>query len=195
MIMSTPTALFHKESLHRGSVVQGNQGVGDLLESGESRTVEVKGSAFSSLNRRLHDPRDRPEPSDVTVESLRRCIVGFLNADGGTVLIGAVDGRRHQEQAALSSAPKIGDFVVCGVNAEMRHNWDDYEHRLLQAIRTGIEPEPSVALLSIERELIEDRIVCTVTVRPSSHTWFYSCGTRRDRSPKFYVRTGALTGL
>jgi hypothetical protein len=163
----------------------------DLLERGEDRQLAVKGWAFSDLAHWLDDERSSPRTSDNAIENIRRVIVALLNSDGGNVVIGAVDSGNQRYQARLVDAPRIGDYIICGIDGEMRAGWDVYEHQLRQACNAGIEPSPA-ALISASRVSVAGRTVCVLTVQPSRQNWFYT-QSRRDRAYRFYIREGGST--
>lgn len=176
----------------------------ELLECDEGPRLEIKATAFVDIDARRSGALKAPGHETVSraADSLLRTIAGMLNAHGGTILVGAIEEERRRSLLRSSSAepsagaPRIGRYLVCGIEHELDRGRDSYERRLLEMCHTMLEPSPS-GFVTMRFEPIEDRTVCIVDVRatPKSGegaTWVYH-RPARSRYPRFYVREGAST--
>jgi hypothetical protein len=127
---------------------------------------------------------------------LARAVTGFLNADGGTIVIGAAEGeqlRRGDRRVAelFSGAPEVGRYLVRGIGEEASEEVDAFERRLLEIFARKIEPESS-SFIQVRVEQVSGRTVCVLTVpriaRSDSGPWFYYRESRG--SMQFFVRRG-----
>lgn len=145
----------------------------DVIAAGESQTTEFKSTA--RLN--LHTQQPDPKLEHVIVKT----VCGFLNAEGGTLLIGVDD-----------TGQIIGldnDFKTLGTKA----NVDGYELFLRQLLDTNL----SVNTATTVRIRFEDRLgstICVVSVAASGKPVFAKPpkGTGSD-TKEFWVRTGNAT--
>lgn len=141
----------------------------DLIAMGETSNIEFKSSA------RVDMTGDR---KDFLEDAIVKTIAGFLNADGGTLLIGVND---------------EGD--VLGLDRDFKTlrkaNPDGYElwlHDLFSAW-LGI---PALLYVSVNFDDVSDCKICRIGVRPSSHP-VYANKPKNPESDTFYVRTGNST--
>ena len=163
--------------------------VESLLAEGESDTVEFKGSAFVDINRWLATSQATVS-NEVTNEGVLRTIVGFLNSQGGTFIIGILEAGKFSEEmrSKLSKFPRVNEFICCGVEMDfLGKNWDAFQLRLQNVINTRILPPPTVSI-TIQRKDFQGQTMCVLSVRPSFRLWFYL----KD-DPNFYVRRGGST--
>jgi type I restriction enzyme R subunit len=104
-------------------------------------------------------------------DAVVRTIAGFLNTDGGTLLVGVDDGRRPIGLAydtALVKPPNVDGLV----NWLTTHRATALTHAAVMRTRTRIEA-------------IEDVETCRVDVAPSSRP---VTARMSDKSEKFWVR-------
>jgi hypothetical protein len=171
-----------------------------LLVAGESRRVAFEPAARLDWQAWLATRGAETVLSEDRANSgLMRTIVGMLNADGGNVVIGAIDRQSEDGRAVPSGSEFIDalprrDSVTClGVEAEYdEEGWDGYRLWLDEAIGSRIDPQPTGAVSS-RREALEGKTeLCILTVEPRQSTWYY-----RFLGPaepvKFYVREGTRT--
>ncbi len=162
--------------------------VRELLEGDEDQTLEVKASAFVNIHRWFQRAAREPD-DDVFTSGVVRAVVGMLNAEGGEVVIGALETDRFRD-FDLDQFPAVGDYSCIGVDIEfgiVASNWDKYALRLGSKLNAAIEPPPT-GLVTIERDEIEGRSLAILRVRATSGTWYY---VKDD--PKLYVREGNAT--
>lgn len=142
-------------------------GVRDLIDAGESASLEFKSSARFNYYTKTVDPK---------LEAvIAKAVAGFMNADGGSLLIGVND-----------SAMPVGieaDLTTLG-----HQNKDVYEQFLLNLVvkSIGIERSPDVAF-SFHR--VEDVDICMVRVSASPKPAYVTDGPER----RLYVRVGNTT--
>lgn len=139
----------------------------DYLIRGEHARLEFK----STLRWDIRNSQVNKELQKVIVKS----IVGFLNSEGGILLIGVTD-----------------DNSVFGIEKDMetigRHDRDGFEQTLFQLITTYLGPEFSM-YIHVKYEEKEGQTVCIIEIESSSKPVFLN-----DRSEKeFYVRSGNTT--
>lgn len=115
-----------------------------LLEGPETTEFEIKGSAFTPLDDWLRKGKVTSETDGFCVNTICKEVVGFLNAGGGTLLIGAVEVKNYPNSQALEDFPKTPHNIVCGVmDVTFRtRGWDVWERKLRDTLRTHISPAP-----------------------------------------------------
>jgi hypothetical protein len=175
--------------------------VADLLKLEESITLEVKGSAFAPLDPWLFEGEQLIESQSFFHRGILHAIVGFLNADGGSIVIGGLERQRYRH---LSEAPppenrpefkEIGGYLCAGLLDPYyyKRGWDPYERKMAQAIASNVTPDPS-PLLSIRNEEAEGITFCVIDVGPGQEAgWHYLKPQGEDGGAQFLVRQGART--
>ena len=144
-------------------------GVSALIEDGESNVLEFKQSARWS-----HGTELKGKSEQVIVKT----IAGFMNSEGGTLLIGVSD-----------------DGTVTGLQPDYqtlsKSNRDGYELFLTQLIADKITG-PSPALCKMSFHEIEGKDVCRVDVAASAKPVF-ACPVNSKQATDFWVRQGNQT--
>lgn len=132
-----------------------------ILETGENQNVEFKSSLIHDLKRN--------EKSKDLPEVIAKEIVGFLNADGGSLLIGVEDNGN-----------------ICGIEHDFQYvknkNIDGFRLRILDLIdkKIGIEYK---SLIFIKFHSVENKTICQLEIKKSEEEAFYE--------GVFYLRTDA----
>ncbi len=177
------------------------------LAQEESRVLEVKGSAFVDVITWLKSKKTKPDAKSPE-EGILRSITGMLNADGGTIVIGALENREPfvkaaREGGALADRPWFEDrYIVFGIEEDYklsgnRQDWDSFLQKLFRKISDRIEPQPA-PWLTIEPRDYEGRRLAVISVREPDSSWFYLRQGKND-PPQFLVRqenqTIPLSGL
>jgi predicted HTH transcriptional regulator len=141
--------------------------VADLVLQGESTVLEFKSSLrWDHLQERVNKALEA---------AVAKSVSGFLNAEGGTLLIGVAD-----------------DGQVLGLEKDLqslgRQDPDGYEQRLLQVLENtlGLEHLPCVA---VGFESVSGDLVCVVRVEQSPRPVFLTDGGQKT----FYARIGNTT--
>ncbi len=139
-----------------------------LIERGEGLFLEFKETLRYDIR--------KGEVSKEMERMVLKTIVGFLNADGGTLLIGVGD------NSTIAGLEK--DY-----NALPKKNRDGFENHVNMLIKTLIGLS-FAKYVSIAFESIEGRDICMVNVR-ESHKPAYLQGP--DNKEEFFVRVGNST--
>lgn len=142
----------------------------ELIAGGESNVVEFKSTARWNLRKQAKDPK----MEHVIVKT----VAGFMNAEGGTLLIGVAD-----------------DGTVVGLEKDYttihKHDRDGFELFLTQLIVANLTG-PAGALLRVSFESLDGQDVCRVDVAAGGKPVFAKAldgGGHRD----FWVRMGNQT--
>ncbi len=153
----------------------------DCLEKPESGRVEVKGSVQQDLRAYLADGTvKKMDPKD-GVDPILKTIAGFLNTDGGLLLIGAVE-EIHFKGTDLSAYPQIGDHRLTGIDVDM--DFDKAERTVTNKIRQHISSVAS-RMCKISYFSIEGKELMAVEVG--------KCPMLQDYQGNIYVRENAQT--
>jgi ATP-dependent Lon protease len=144
--------------------------VSELIAGGESRTLEFKATARVNL---------ATGQRDISIElAVIKTVAGFLNAHGGTLLIGVAD-----------------DRTVRGLNEDIvatnKKGRDGYENALTSILESAIG-RPAATQVHISFEAIPEGEVCRLDVQPSDEPVF----VRNNKGDAdLYVRINNSTRL
>ncbi len=143
-------------------------GVSHLIKEGEGFSTEFKET--------LRYDRRRKEVSKEVERMVMKTIVAFLNAKGGSLLIGVSD-----------------DGEVVGLEDDYqtlpKKNRDGFENHLSMLVKTMIGL-PFTKYVGVKFEKINDQEVCLVSVGESHRPAYLRGG---DRKEDFFVRVGNST--
>ncbi len=144
----------------------------DLLAAGESQTIEFKSTA--RFNRHTGQPDKRME------HVVAKTVCGFLNAEGGKLLIGVDD-----------------DANVIGLDDDMqtlgsKGNPDGYELYLRQLLDNALSA-PTAATVRIHFEPHAGADLCIVTASASAKPVFAKATEGGGPPSEFWVRIGNAT--
>lgn len=145
-------------------------GVVELLRAGESSTVE-----FKSTGRWNQHTNQRDDQIELVIA---KTVAGFLNAEGGTLIIGVDDDGTPiglARDLALMKEPDV----------------DRYELWINDFLMATLG-KPAVAFVSTRFVPVGEEHVVVVDVRPSSQPVFVN-EPRGQRTADFYVRMGNST--
>ena len=146
----------------------------NLLQQEESDILEFK----STLQ---WDVRKSCKNEELRFEVLGT-IVGFMNHEGGTLLIGVQDNHN-----ILGLAP---DLNTLGKNK----NSDDFQQLLNNLISDRINMG-FVPLIKICFETVEEKEICAIDVKRAAEPVFLDAQEGKQRVKKFYIRQGNTTRL
>ena len=146
----------------------------ELLHAGESDRVEFKSTARVNLRTGAKDERME--------QVVAKTICAFLNADGGTLLIGVDDAG-----VPLGLAPDFG--TLKSADADRFELW-------LRDLITSSMGQNAAAQVGVEFAELHDAagvpaLVCRVTATPSPRPVYLRAG--KAASPEFWLRTGNST--
>ncbi len=143
------------------------QSIPTLIANGENEFVEFK----SSLR---HDYRQ--VKTDKNLEHvILKTLAGFLNAGGGTLVIGVND---FGEILGLAN-----DYLSL-----KKKNKDGFQQRVIQMVSTAFGKD-ICSKIHISFHQIEEKDICTVLVEPSKRPVYFNEGNRTI----FFLRTGNVT--
>ncbi len=145
----------------------------DVISAGESQTTEFKSTARWNL----HTQQPDPKLEHVVVKT----VCGFLNAEGGTLLIGVDD---EGQILGLDS-----DFSTLGAKG----NADGYELFLRQLLDTNLSVATAMTV-RIRFESVRSQHICVVAVAASGKPVFAKPAKGAPGgAEEFWVRTGNAT--
>ena len=145
--------------------------VADLLAAGESQTVEFKSTARWNLHTRAPDKK--------LEHVIVKTVCGFLNAEGGTLLIGVTDD---------------GDVLGLGDDLQTlgrKPNLDGYELFLRQSLDNNLSI-PTAGVVKVRFERTDALDVCAVAVAASARPVFAKAASGGEPA-EFWVRVGNAT--
>ena len=144
------------------------QGARRLMADGENAEVEFK----SSLRWDRREDRVNKALEGAVVKTL----AGFLNADGGTLLIGVDD----------AGAP-LG--LSADYDTLRKPDRDGFELHLRQIVERDLGEAAAASFLTVNFHEIDGEDVCQVTTEPSDHPIY----VEQPNQAIFYVRSGNAT--
>ncbi len=161
------TVLVIKQAMQNGGNRTQNYSLVELLKQGEGKYIEFKQTLrWDARNKQMHKDLER---------AVAKTIVGFLNANGGTLLIGVTDtGKAVGLEDDYNTLPK--------------KNQDGFENHLTLLIKTMIGMKFR-GYISVRFEKMSGNDVCIVDVEPS-HKPAYLINENRE---EFFVRAGNST--
>jgi hypothetical protein len=140
--------------------------IAELVKLGESAVLEFKSTLQWDVVQK--------QPNRALRRSCLKTIAGFMNTDGGTLLIGVEDG---------------GNIV--GIDKDLSllgGSRDKFEQALVNLISEEIGPAFS-HYYRIRFESVDDKLVCLVEADPVSEGVF----AKGDKGKEFYIRVGNTT--
>ena len=140
-------------------------GVRRLIAAGESERLEFK----SSLRWDHREDRVNKALEGVVVKTL----AGFLNAAGGTLLIGVDD-----------SGALVG--LAADYRSIKKQDRDGFELHLLALLVRDLGESASSSFLTVNFHEIDGRDICQVNVEPSDHPIY----VEHQNEASFYLRVG-----
>jgi len=138
-----------------------------LIGRGESATLEFK----SSFRWDLRENKVNRALEGVILKTL----AGYMNGNGGTLLIGVAD-----------------DGTIVGLDADYKtlkkQDRDGFEQALMTAIATKIGADACHSVQTVFSS-IDNKDVCRVMAAPAARPVY----VKEGEAPRLYVRTGVLT--
>ncbi|WP_419926474.1 GmrSD restriction endonuclease domain-containing protein [Candidatus Poriferisocius sp.] len=141
-----------------------------LIETGESQVVEFKSTALKNLHTGVKDP--------AMVWSVLKTIAAFMNANGGTLLVGVDDGG-----AAVGIEE---DFPF--VSGNHRDGWQLW----LTSVVSSSLSETAASELRVTFAALEEKTVARIEVGPSARPVF-ATPAKGEKKDAFMVRVNNLT--
>jgi hypothetical protein len=170
-----------------------NLDINRLLRENESEQLEFKASAFTDVDRKVGRPGEQRTRAD-QVYQIAKAVVGMLNADGGTIILGVAELAKYDEPELRGVYPNghVVERLFCiGVESEFpRNSWDGYHLRLLQDLRNSIEP-PIDGWIRLVEEHVESVTLCVISVQHPTENFYVKQPS--GKPSVFYGRTGSET--
>ena len=141
------------------------QHVRALIAAGESETLEFKSS--------LRWDRREDQVNKILEGVVVKTLAGFLNAVGGTLLIGVDD----------AGAP-VG--LAADYGTLKKQDRDGFEQHLLALLVRDLGGAASAAFLTVNFHEVDGQDICQVTVEPSDHAIY----VEHQKKAIFYLRVG-----
>ncbi|MFV2178808.1 DUF262 domain-containing protein [Actinomadura sp. LOL_016] len=144
----------------------------DLIAAGESQTTEFKATGRWNVHTKQHDPK--------LGQNLVKTVCGFLNAEGGVLLIGVAD-----------------DGQVLGIEEDFatfgsKQNSDGYELFLRQLLDDNLSA-PTATTVRICFPEVETKTICQLNVAASGNPVFAKSAKSSTGPSEFWVRVGNAT--
>ncbi len=154
--------------LHQPTLPPKKQAPKELVAAGESATLEFKSTLRWDM---------RTQQTNKNLEKvIAKTVAGFMNSEGGTLLIGVTD-----------------DGSICGIENDMnslkRTDRDGFEQHLVQVLSNKYLGPEFGANYKISFEEVDDKLICAVDVDRSPKAVFL----KDNQNSEFYVRTGNTT--
>ena len=144
------------------------QGVRRLMADGEGETVEFK----SSLR---WDRRDE-QVNKILEGVVIKTVAGFLNAKGGTLLIGVDD-----------AGAAVG--IAADYSTLKKQDRDGFELHLQQIVTRDLGEAATASFMAVNFHEIDGEDICQVTIEPSDHPIYVDT----QKQAVFYLRSGNAT--
>jgi hypothetical protein len=144
----------------------------DLITAGESQTTEFKSSGRWNVHTNQYDPK--------LGQILVKAVCGFLNAEGGVLLIGVED---DGQVVGIES-----DFTTLGT----KQNTDGYELFLRQLLDDSLSA-PTAPTVRIRFPEVAGKTICQVSVAASGRPVFAKPAKGGAEASEFWVRVGNAT--
>lgn len=144
----------------------------DLIAAGESQTMEFKSSGRWNVHTNTHDPK--------LGQILVKAVCGFLNAEGGILLIGVDD---NGQVLGIEE-----DFTTLGT----KQNTDGYELFLRQLLDDTLSA-PTAPTVRIRFPEVAAKTICQVSVAASGRPIFAKPAKGGADASEFWVRVGNAT--
>ncbi|GAB1691948.1 helix-turn-helix domain-containing protein [Krasilnikovia sp. M28-CT-15] len=151
-----------RQRLPRGTVPE-------LIAGGESHHVEFKSSARYNRHSKQRDER--------VERVIAKSLAGFLNAEGGILLIGVAD-----------------DGAITGIEDDyplIKAPNRDYFELWLRDMLIAVIGAPACATIQVSFTEVDGHDVCVVTAPPAAHPVFLRAG--KGQPVALYVRVGNST--
>ena len=141
------------------------QNVRALIEAGENETLEFKSS--------LRWDRREERVNKILEQMVVKTLAGFLNASGGTLLIGIDD-----DEAIVGLAV---DYATL-----RKRDRDGFELHLHDILIRDLGEAATSSFLTVNFHEIDGQDICQVTAEPSDHPIY----VEHQKEARFYVRVG-----
>lgn len=179
-------------------------GASPRLDRSEGAEFEVKGSAFTMLERWLGRAADAAddahlkESSGFFRDSVAKTVVAMLNSEGGSMVLGALEPEKMREKEnellklRVSKLPRVGEYAVVGLQDPtfLKGGWDAFQLKFNRLLKECVEGEVA-DLVRLSRDWIAGETVAVVEIEyPGMEDGFF---LRDGKEQRFLVRRGGST--
>jgi type I restriction enzyme R subunit len=189
------TTEFHEETCKRRAAELEKEpteiDLNKLIEMDESQTLEFKSSVWASYRNDTGDLVTDANKNYKTEDSIIKTIAGFLNTEGGKLVIGV------QERPKFRVVGIESDFPYSGGEKSL----ESFQNGLQGLVRNSTHSETIVGTyVFIRVEPIQGKKVCVIDVKqrqPEKWTWvdMKTIDGGKPAKEVFYVRSGPQTKL
>ena len=149
--------------------LRGHRSAEELIQQGESKTLEFK----STLRWNLKE--DRKDDQRITHAALKT-IAAFLNTEGGDLLLGVAD-----------------DGTISGIECDRLDNDDKFMRHLAQCVRNGLGDRAGTCI-DPRVQIVSGNAVCVVSCQRSPEPVYLKWkGAETSPEGDFFVRSGPGT--
>ncbi|MCR4373270.1 MAG: putative DNA binding domain-containing protein [Acidobacteria bacterium] len=149
--------------------VRAHRNAEELIQRGESKTLEFKSTLRWSL-------RDKRQDDKGVTHAVLKTVAAFLNTEGGDLLIGVAD-----------------DGQVVGIEHDRLESDDKFMRHLSQVVRNGLGDRAGTCI-DPKVQVVHGRTVCVVSCRRSPEPVFLKWkGVEVSVDGDFFVRSGPGT--
>ena len=157
-------------------------GTKQLISMEESNNLEFKSSVWQGYDGETGEIGNTDYPNKLTEDGVLKTVCGFLNSEGGTLIIGIRD---RPEKSVIGIEE---DFKFCE-----RNDVEFFQNKLSQLFASRFCSETIVGThIRVSIENIDGRMVCRVDVSADPVGWSVKTSKKQF---KFYVRQGPMTVL
>jgi hypothetical protein len=139
----------------------------------ESHFLEYKSTFAVDLFRSLS--RNETVRSSEVVAEVPQAIVGFLNADGGDIIVGICEPKDERSRQALSKFPSLASKKIIGLKLDfelLKGGWDEVINALLSHLKEKTDPTVA-ALLGFEQHIKNDSPIAVIRVPKGKKYYYY----------------------
>jgi predicted HTH transcriptional regulator len=141
----------------------------ELIERGESKTLEFKSTLRWSLKEERQDDK-------IVTHAALKTIAAFLNTEGGDLLIGVAD-----------------DGAIVGIERDELESDDKFMRHLAQVVRNGLGDRAGTCI-DPKTQIVQGKTVCVVSCQRSPEPVFLKWkGMESSADGDFFVRSGPST--
>ncbi|MDI6735254.1 MAG: ATP-binding protein [bacterium] len=197
-LVADPDYTIEKDKIGVSIPISAEDDIISYIQREEDERFEIKSSLSFNLDRYLRDKSHTVDLRDekTAKDGVLKSIVGFLNAEGGKILIGLIEKEKYGDvlkkpDNLLSGLPEIEgkDRIIFGINNEYTPaGWDGFVRRLTDLIRAHIGEDASIIVRPQKYTYKDSKDLCLIDV-PKGKRWYYL------DEKQFYVRRVGSTEL
>jgi len=133
----------------------------ELINGDETSTLEFKASVWTTYNPKTYKIIEEKKDKNLALQDgIVKSIAGFLNTDGGTLLIGVKD------KPLLRKNPIVG--IENDYKFTKKKDRESFHHALIQLLEDAFESKPTVLnfFIDISYPIYDEKQLCKIEVDP-----------------------------